>query len=155
MLDIPAMDLTAERAAAATLAQTQSAALRELAVPRGQAPAALSASTRAACATPPPSPTIVAPPTGEPGWWSVAGIAAAYRSGVATPASLIEALLERIARLDPQLNAFVHLDAEGARGGTRSGAAARVSVRRPGRDQGRRRRRRHADDLPFAAADRP
>jgi aspartyl-tRNA(Asn)/glutamyl-tRNA(Gln) amidotransferase subunit A len=112
------MDIEAERLAAARLAQAQSSALRELAVRQDEAPPLLQAPTFSS----PPAMSChatVAPPASEPGWWSLAEIAAAYRGGLATPVSLLEELLERIARLDPKLNGFVYLDAEGARSAAR------------------------------------
>jgi amidase len=45
---------------------------------------------------------------------SVAEQAALVRSGAATPRELVEAALARVERLDPALNAFVEVDAEGA-----------------------------------------
>ena len=42
-------------------------------------------------------------------------MAEAVRTGQIRPTELVEAHLERIARLNPKLNAFVHLDATGAR----------------------------------------
>lgn len=56
-----------------------------------------------------------AEPTGDPCWWGVRDIATAYRRGNLTPAVLVDALIGRIDRLDPTLNAFIHLDREGAR----------------------------------------
>jgi aspartyl-tRNA(Asn)/glutamyl-tRNA(Gln) amidotransferase subunit A len=47
-------------------------------------------------------------------WLSVAEIGAAYRAGSLTPEILVRALLERIAAHDPQLHAFVSVDAEAA-----------------------------------------
>ncbi len=41
-------------------------------------------------------------------------MAATVRAGEIRPTNLVEAHLERIARLNPQLNAFVHVDFEGA-----------------------------------------
>jgi Asp-tRNA(Asn)/Glu-tRNA(Gln) amidotransferase A subunit family amidase len=45
---------------------------------------------------------------------SATEMAAAIRHKQVTPTELVEAHLERIARLNPKLNAFVHLDAAGA-----------------------------------------
>ena len=45
----------------------------------------------------------------------IAEIAAAIRSKKLSPVELVDAHLRRIASLQPKLNAFVHLDAEGAR----------------------------------------
>ena len=119
------MDIEAERAAAAKLAQVQSAALRELAVPPEQGLAAFITPQAAERASPAQSSPTAPPTESEPSWWSVGEITAAYRSGMATPASLLDALLERIARLDPQLNAFVHLDAAGALAAARDPALPR------------------------------
>lgn len=46
---------------------------------------------------------------------SAADMAAAISTREITPTSLVEAHLDRIARLNPQLNAFVHVDFDGAR----------------------------------------
>ena len=115
MIDIRAMDLVAERVAAANLAKMQHEALGKLPVRPEQGiaePLGVLAGSRVSSVR---RVEIAAPSEAEPGWWSVAEIAAAYRTGMATPASLLESLLGRIARLDPVLNAFVHLDSEGAR----------------------------------------
>lgn len=53
----------------------------------------------------------------------VAEIAAAYRSGALDPETLLDVLLDRIARLDPALNTMVAIDAEGARAAARDSAA--------------------------------
>ncbi len=55
----------------------------------------------------------------------IAEIAAAIRSKKLSPVELVDAHLRRIASLQPKLNAFVHLDAEGARTQAR---AAEIAV---------------------------
>lgn len=45
---------------------------------------------------------------------TIAGIAAGYSEKKFSPLEVVKAHLERIARLDPKLNAFVHVDAESA-----------------------------------------
>lgn len=47
-------------------------------------------------------------------WQSAASLAAAMRERRLSPVELTKALLERIDRLDPRLNAFIHLDRERA-----------------------------------------
>lgn len=47
-------------------------------------------------------------------WLSATELAAAYRSRELSPVTVVEHLLARIRALDPQLNVFIHLDAEGA-----------------------------------------
>jgi len=47
-------------------------------------------------------------------WLSAAEIGAAYAARRFSPVELVGALLERIASLDPQIHAFIHLDAKGA-----------------------------------------
>lgn len=61
--------------------------------------------------------------TVEPWRLGVAEAADAYRSGVLDPETLLDALLDRIARLDPILNTMVAIDREGARAAARSSAA--------------------------------
>jgi Asp-tRNA(Asn)/Glu-tRNA(Gln) amidotransferase A subunit family amidase len=51
-------------------------------------------------------------------------MAAAVRGKHVTPMELIEAHLERIARFNPKLNAFVHLDVDGARRQAKAAEAA-------------------------------
>ena len=53
-------------------------------------------------------------PAQEPHWMTAAQIAAAYRARSLSPVELVQALVERIAGYDPQINAFVSLDAESA-----------------------------------------
>lgn len=59
-----------------------------------------------------------------------AGLAALFRTGVLTPVETTETYLERIARLNPALNAFLDLDAEGARAAA-AASAARWAEGRP------------------------
>ena len=58
-------------------------------------------------------------------WWkaSAAELCAAYREGRTSPVEVLEQALERCARLNPQLNAIVTLDAEGARAAAQASAA--------------------------------
>ncbi len=58
---------------------------------------------------------------------TIAEIAAGIRAKKFSPVEVVEAHLERIAELQPKLNAFVHLDAKGAR---RQARAAEVAVMR-------------------------
>ncbi|MFV3074837.1 amidase [Niveispirillum fermenti] len=46
----------------------------------------------------------------DPHWLDIGGIQAAYRQGTLTPLRLVEALIDRIDRVDPLLNSIVHLD---------------------------------------------
>jgi len=46
---------------------------------------------------------------------SIAGLSAGIRSKKISPVELVDALLERAAKCEAQLNSFVHLDADGAR----------------------------------------
>ena len=47
-------------------------------------------------------------------WMAANAAAAAIANGEMSPVELVEALLDRIERLDPRLNAFLHVDAEAA-----------------------------------------
>ena len=74
---------------------------------------------------------------------------------------LLDAHLDRIDRLNPDVNAVVTLDAEGARAAAdaadaalAAGEAGRPAARPAGRAQGHPRHRRHADDVGLAAARR-
>ena len=74
---------------------------------------------------------------------------------------LLDAHLDRIERLNPDVNAVVTLDAEGARAAADAADAAlaagedgRPAARAAGRAQGHPRHRRHADDVGLAAARR-
>jgi Asp-tRNA(Asn)/Glu-tRNA(Gln) amidotransferase A subunit family amidase len=58
---------------------------------------------------------------------TIAEVTAAVRARKVSPVELVEATLARIARLDPKLRAFMHLDAEGAR---RQARAAEEAVSR-------------------------
>ena len=49
-------------------------------------------------------------------------LAARVRAGDVSPLELVELYLERIERLDPQLNAYVTVDADGARAAARAPA---------------------------------
>lgn len=125
MREIQAMDIEAERAAAAEVARVQSAALRVLTIPPDQGPATFGRPRHAVPATSPQASHATPPIVGDPCWWSVAEIGAAYARGIATPATLTQALLNRIGRLDRHLNAFIRLDAEGALAAARDSALPR------------------------------
>ena len=105
-------DIETEWQIARALAAAQSVALQQYILP---------ATTGVSVPTPPSIPLVagaelaIAVPRGASCWWSVSEIAAAYRSGVITPLALVDSLLARIERLDPQLNSFVFLDRKGAR----------------------------------------
>src|ERR1700721_127121 len=58
---------------------------------------------------------------------TIAGIAAGVREKRVSPFEVVEAHLERVAAIQPKLNAFVHLDAEGAR---KKAQAAETAVMR-------------------------
>jgi aspartyl-tRNA(Asn)/glutamyl-tRNA(Gln) amidotransferase subunit A len=47
-------------------------------------------------------------------WLSAVELGAAYRTGELSPVTVVQHLLERIERLNPDLNVFIHVDAEGA-----------------------------------------
>ena len=94
-------------------------------------------------------------------WLTAAEAARAFAARELSPVELLTALLDRIERLDPKLNAFIRLDAEAAMDGRargrdrdRRGPAARTAAWRAGRHQGHHRCRRPADDLPFEDPDR-
>lgn len=53
----------------------------------------------------------------------VVALGEAYAAGRASTVAVTEALLDRIARLDPTLRAFTHVDAEGARAAAHASAA--------------------------------
>ena len=55
---------------------------------------------------------------------TIAEIAAGIREKKFSPAEVVEAHLERVAEVQPKLNAFVHLDAEGALKQARAAEAA-------------------------------
>ncbi|MDQ8729287.1 amidase [Bradyrhizobium sp. LHD-71] len=50
----------------------------------------------------------------EIAWLSAKELGAAYRNGELSPVIVVQHLLDRISRLDPELNVFIHLDANGA-----------------------------------------
>ena len=50
----------------------------------------------------------------EPHWMTANAAAAAIANGEMSPVELVKALLDRIERLDPRLNAFLHVDAKSA-----------------------------------------
>jgi aspartyl-tRNA(Asn)/glutamyl-tRNA(Gln) amidotransferase subunit A len=55
---------------------------------------------------------------------TIAEIAEGIRAKKCSPVEVVDAHLERVAALQPKLNAFVHLDAEGARTQARAAEAA-------------------------------
>jgi Asp-tRNA(Asn)/Glu-tRNA(Gln) amidotransferase A subunit family amidase len=55
---------------------------------------------------------------------TIAEVAASIRSRAISPVELVEAILGRITKCEPQLHAFVHLDRDGARERARSAEAA-------------------------------
>lgn len=65
-----------------------------------------------------------APAAAPPAWLLSAGeLSQAYASGRLSPVEVLESIFERIARLDPQLNAFAALDHDGARAAATASAA--------------------------------
>ena len=77
-------------------------------------------------------------------------LAAQVRARKVSPVELTELYLDRIERLDPQLNAYVTVDAEGALAAARAAESSTVGCavpRRPDRDQGSQRDRRPAHDV--------
>ena len=65
-------------------------------------------------------------------WMTVAEVARAIAARNLSPVELMEALLERIARLDPKLNAFIRLDADVAIHAARAAEAEIASGRQRG-----------------------
>jgi aspartyl-tRNA(Asn)/glutamyl-tRNA(Gln) amidotransferase subunit A len=65
-------------------------------------------------------------------WMTVAEVAWAIAARNLSPVELMEALLERIARLDPKLNAFIRLDADVAIHAARAAEAEIASGRQRG-----------------------
>ncbi len=124
--------LATEMAEAAAQAAQQHDALMALAVPRDQGLAPRRFAHRPVAPAAPesaaPASGDAAPPEGDPCWWSVAQIAAGYRLGRITPEQLVQAMLNRIATLDPVLHAYVHLDAEGALAAARDPALPRGAL---------------------------
>ena len=53
-------------------------------------------------------------------WASAAELGAALRTRALSPVELVDAQLDRIGRIDPTLNAFIRVDAEGARAAARA-----------------------------------
>ena len=68
-------------------------------------------------------------PVGELHWLSVAEAAQAIADKELSPVELMTALLERIAALDPRLNAFIRLDAEAAMAAAKAAEAEAVAGR--------------------------
>ena len=68
-------------------------------------------------------------PVGELHWLSVAEAAQAIADKELSPVELMKALLERIATLDPRLNAFIKLDAEAAMAAAKAAEAEAVAGR--------------------------
>ena len=63
---------------------------------------------------------------------SASQLLALYRSGVASPVEVTQAVLDRMARLDPQLKAFCLVDAESALASARASEARWQAARRNG-----------------------
>src|SRR3954462_8417753 len=57
-------------------------------------------------------------------WLGIGEIARLYRRRELSPVAVVDAFLSRIERLNPQLNAFVLIDAEGARKAARDAEQA-------------------------------
>ncbi len=94
-------------------------------------------------------------------WLSATDTAHAPATRDLSQVELMTALLDRIGRLDPKLNAFIRIDAEAAMNAAKAAeveiggaASARAATRGTGRDQGHHRSRRLADNLPFESTDR-
>ena len=68
-------------------------------------------------------------PVGELHWLSAAEAAQAIADKELSPVELMKALLERIATLDPRLNAFIRLDAEAAMAAAKAAEAEIVAGR--------------------------
>jgi aspartyl-tRNA(Asn)/glutamyl-tRNA(Gln) amidotransferase subunit A len=68
-------------------------------------------------------------PVGELHWLSVAEAAQAIADKELSPVELMKALLERIAALDPRLNAFIKLDAEAAMAAAKAAEAEAIAGR--------------------------
>jgi aspartyl-tRNA(Asn)/glutamyl-tRNA(Gln) amidotransferase subunit A len=68
-------------------------------------------------------------PVGELHWLSVSEAAQAIADKDLSPVELMKALLERVATLDPRLNAFIKLDAEAAMAAAKSAEAEAVAGR--------------------------
>ena len=100
-------------------AREQAAALRAIVLPFDQSLYA-GRPTDPPVTLPPSEPALeIGLPKGDPAWWGIAEIAAAYRAGVSSPIQVVDSLLERIAALQPSLCAFIHVDADGARAAAR------------------------------------
>ena len=69
---------------------------------------------------------------GELQWLSAAEAAQAIADKELSPVELMKALLDRIAKLDPRLNAFITLDAEAAMAAAKAAEAEAVAGRLPG-----------------------
>ena len=89
-------------------------------------------------------------------WLTAAEAARAFAARELSPVELLTALLARIERLDPELHAFIRLDADAAMDAARAaeteiaaGRSARAAARRAGRHQGHHRCRRAADHVPL------
>ena len=68
-------------------------------------------------------------PVGELHWLSAAEAAQAIADKELSPVELMKALLDRIAKLDPRLNAFIRLDAEAAMAAAKAAEAEAVAGR--------------------------
>ena len=65
-------------------------------------------------------------------WLTAAGVSRAYAAGAVSPVELVRALLDRIGRLDPQLNAFIRVDGEAALAAATVAGAELAAGRRRG-----------------------
>ncbi|MCO6415373.1 amidase [Siccirubricoccus sp. KC 17139] len=74
--------------------------------------------------SPPPARPALSPPAGEEAaLLSATALAGRFASGALSPEMALEAVLARIARLNPRLNAIIALDEAGARAAARASAA--------------------------------
>lgn len=68
--------------------------------------------------------TVQRPTTPDIGYLSAEELAAAYRAGTLSPVEVTTAVLDRIERVNPRLNAFLHVDRAGALAAARASEAA-------------------------------
>src|SRR5262249_19667438 len=67
--------------------------------------------------------TVQRPAAQEIAYLSAEELSAAYRAGTLSPVEVTSAILDRIDRLNPRLNAFLHVDREGALTAARAAAS--------------------------------